>query len=134
LELYAVAGFDLAEGAEEFLDGSHLLPVDRGEDIAGLDSGVGGRCFGDGRADQHAGRGLEAEGLDDFRCQPGGCDPEEGVTRLAFLEQFVGDVGGGCGRYGEAEGDGAGRRWDVGLADADDLAAQVDQGAPGIAG
>jgi hypothetical protein len=128
-----VAGAALAELAEEVLDGVQGLVVELGEDVAGLDAGGGGGAAVDHLQDQDAGGLVEAELGGHVAGHLDWLDAEEGVGGAAGAEEVGDHVDGGGGGDGEPDGDRALRGWDVGVADADDLAAAVDQRAAGVA-
>ena len=111
----------------------HGDPVDRGDDVAGLDAGVIG-----GRARHHPGhqraaRFGDAEFLGDVRRDGIDIDAEDAALDLAVLDQLVHDALDHVDRNGEADADiAAAARQNRGV-DADQFAAQIDQRAAGIA-
>ena len=142
-ELQPVAGAVGADLDDQFLAAVHPLAVELGDDVAGLEAGLGA---GAARGDRRLRRSLLV--LADARAVAGVLhvegDADHRVDRLAGLDQLLGDALGLVDRDGEAEADASrpGRRpasaaavgGPDGGVDADDPGLGVEQRAAGVAG
>src|SRR5690606_20802527 len=97
------------------------VAVDREDDVAGLDAGLGGGPVAGDAVDEDA--AVEAGALDGLEV-----DPDVGARDAPVLAERVGDAPGELARAGEAHALPA-----AGV-HADDVAADADERAAGVAG
>src|SRR5215212_2590849 len=132
---YRVAGYVVAQGAEEVPVALHPGVAEGRDDVTLLDPGVGGRATGHDLFHEGARvyRQVEPGGV--FGAQVGSKDAEVGRRDLAGVDQLVRNRDGRVRWYREAKVlcPGLGRR-QVGDVNADDAAVAVGQGAARVAG
>src|SRR5580658_9702207 len=128
-----VADAQQADGVAQLAVGLHWLAVHRGDHVAGTDAGLVGRRALDDLRHQCADRARQAERVGDIRCHGVHADAELAALHRAELDQLVHDAVRHVHRDGEADADvAAAARQNRGV-DADQLAAQIDQRAAGVA-
>src|SRR5581483_2123494 len=126
VELDRAAGRNAADGAGELARVLHRLAVDRGDDVAGFDAGLGRGAVGLRFGNQRAFRLLQAEAVGDLGSDGLNLYADPAAAHRALVLELVDD--GLHRRRRNREGDAdaaAGRRIDRSI-DADDFAGGVE--------
>ena len=122
-----------AYGVAQFRGGFDLAPVETGDNVTGADAGARGRRILDYLGHEGATAARDAERLGNVRRHGRDRDAELAALDRAETDQLIHDAARHVHRNRKADADVAAATRENHVVDADELAAQVDERAAGVA-